>query len=145
VTTSGFGRLLYDMEKHEHPGPAPDPACDCGIYSRRPDRSDDLWVTRIDGLPRVGGFVEMSGIVIEGSKGYRAQWARIVGPLEVWVPCGDCGESAETVTAEEGRFRGSCRDHRRAGVTATVGAWFGTVIPLLGQRYGLPIIESERN
>jgi hypothetical protein len=102
-------------------------------------------VTRIEGLPRVGGFVEMSGIVIEGSKGYRAQRARIVGPLEAWVPCGDCGETAETVTVEDGVFRGSCRDHRPPGETATVSDWFETVIPLLGRRYGLSIIESERN
>lgn len=147
VAGGSFAALLNEREKGEHSDPVPHPPCSCGIYARRSDGSDDLWVTRIAHMPHAGGFIEMSGRVIEGSKGYRAQWARIVGPLEVWVPCAECGHDAATVATRDRSFRGSCGEHAESGEPVTdVEDWMASIVPSLGRRYRVPIIEErERN
>lgn len=57
--------------------PAPVLGCRCGIYAMKdPMRPPRPWMW-------AQGSVELSGIVFEGSRGYRAERARIVGPLEI--------------------------------------------------------------
>lgn len=69
-----------------HGGTAPHPACRCGIHALKGDAIEAaaLWEP---GGPRVGGFVKLTGLVIEGSTGYRAQRAEMLGPLELTFPC----------------------------------------------------------
>ena len=59
---------------------APSLDCRCGIYALRDPRGVD-WP--LDAALCVEGAVELSGTVLEGERGFRAQRARIVGPLEV--------------------------------------------------------------
>lgn len=144
IRSRAFLPLLKRREKAVHATPAPDPACSCGIYARRANQPDDLWVSQIAHLPLAGGFIEMSGTVIEGSKGYRAERARIVGPLEVWVHCSECGEPASYVATNDRRFRGSCHRHAAGGAsTREVADWMEYVIPSLGHRYQVPIMAAK--
>lgn len=60
--------------------PAPDPDCSCGVYALKPGVPLPLYALR--GVT-VAGTVELSGRVIEATRGYRAEHARIVGPLQL--------------------------------------------------------------
>jgi hypothetical protein len=60
----------------------PDPFCTCGIYAGR----DELTVPRphpVRTVPFATGFVELRGRVLATPDGFRAQQARIVGPLTI--------------------------------------------------------------
>lgn len=146
IRDSSFSALLNARETNEHSESAPHPYCSCGIYARQPGSGDEQWVVRIQHLPKAAGFIAMTGTVIEGSKGFRAERARIVGPVEVWVPCADCGDQAATVATTERDFRGRCRRHQNSEETATtVEEWTAMALSDLGQRYRVPIIEREES
>jgi hypothetical protein len=63
---------------------APSLDCRCGIYALR-DPSGVDWP--LDAALCVEGAVELSGTVLEGERGFRAQRAKIVGPLELRTVC----------------------------------------------------------
>jgi len=144
VRKSVFSAFLFGREKRAHQSPAPFLSCDCGIYARKPGDSDDLWVVRIAHLPMAGGFIEMSGVVIEGSKGFRAQRARLVGPVEVWVPCADCRSPATEIFIRDHLFRGRCNRHAAGDVPGMArDEWMDYVVPALGRRYRVPVVGVE--
>jgi hypothetical protein len=64
--------------------PVPDLACTCGVYAHK------LYQPR-PAVFRAGvyaaGPVALSGRVIEGTRGYRAERGRIAGPLELGMHC----------------------------------------------------------
>jgi len=64
-------------------GPAPEPACTCGIYALKPNVPTPPYA-------RQGwwadGEVELTGLVVEAQLGYRAAEARLVGPLVLHAP-----------------------------------------------------------
>jgi hypothetical protein len=59
---------------------APDPDCSCGIYALKPGVPLPYYALR---RVTVEGTVELSGRVIEATRGYRAEHARILGPLRL--------------------------------------------------------------
>jgi hypothetical protein len=63
---------------------APSLDCRCGIYALRDPGGVD-WP--LDAALCVEGAVELSGTVLEGERGFRAQRARVVGPLELRTVC----------------------------------------------------------
>jgi hypothetical protein len=68
------------------------------------------------------GGVELSGLVLEGSIGYRAERARIVGPLTVFMGCSGpdeepagCGLAATSVRIRAEAIEPRCDCHRGGG------------------------------
>jgi len=69
--------------------PAPDPDCSRGVYDLKPGGPLPLYARR--GVT-VAGTDELAGRVIEATRGYRAEHARIVGPLQLSsVRCDEAG------------------------------------------------------
>lgn len=70
----------FTLDRHHRV--IPDPFCTCGIYAGH----DELATPRphpVRGVPFVTGFVELSGRVLASPDGFRAQRARVVGPLTI--------------------------------------------------------------
>jgi hypothetical protein len=68
---------------------APDESCTCGIYAARdPAGAVRYLVGRDDPdvVHRVVGLVRLTGIVVEGRRGWRAQ---VAYPVRLWVPAAD--------------------------------------------------------
>lgn len=84
--------------------PVPDLACTCGVYAHK------LYQPR-PAVFRAGvyvaGPVALSGRVIEGTRGYRAERGRIVGPLDLGV---HCAGARKFRSAAEGRCAASYPD-----------------------------------
>ena len=80
---SDLVRRLSGDAAVDHPGPAPDLDCLCGIYALK--RS--MWPPPRHRAPLASGVVALTGRVIEATRGYRAERATIDGPLRVAVWC----------------------------------------------------------
>lgn len=74
------------LEGNEHQ--APHPGCSCGFYAL-PSDVDRFYSASV----AVTLLVELSGVVVEHERGFRAQHQRVV-ECQV-VPCEHCGERAE--------------------------------------------------
>lgn len=149
-----MGGFLDGLENASHPGPAPEPACTCGIYALKTEAVGAVRNPRLAGRPTISGFVELSGVVIEGEFGYRAQQAAIVGPLELAVPCAgveaegsaSCTEPATAVFTQDD-LKGVCAEHTRLPVEADpteLSEWVDQVVPQLEATYQAPIIYLEK-
>jgi hypothetical protein len=122
----------------------PHPECTCGIYAGR----DELITARIPqpaaAQPFAAGFVELSGRILLGPTGYRAQRATIVGPLTLGFgrrPHLLLGAARTTppvgVRITPHRYRAVWRTRR--GV-APLGEWLEETAAALRQRYGVPVV-----
>lgn len=121
----------------EHPGPPPHPDCDCGIYALKAQLTPGDVLT--DG-PHIVGSVELTGVVLEGSRGYRAQEARIVGPLELQANCDVCGD-APVAFADLGLHYGlGCEWHSDGHRFNRLDLW----LEQLEQRYPGPVINTSQ-
>jgi hypothetical protein len=85
----------------------------CGIYAMKtPMQPPRPWVW-------AHGRVELSGKVFEGERGYRAERARVTGPLEIIAGAGPrpeclkpmCGRDAEWIRIGPTLYLPRCRDH----------------------------------
>lgn len=91
--------------------------CRCGIYALK--KLDPPGPGLIGVL--VEGRVSMSGRVLEAERGYRAQQARIVGPLRLVLRCSHngaaspCAGKPSHVTVDSGAYRVTCAAHRLPG------------------------------
>ena len=121
----------------------PDPACTCGIYARKEQLTDPPRVWRRH--PQVSGFVELSGRIIETEDAYRAQRARIVGPLRLTLPGPPAWLEAVAgrplaplrVTTDEQRYRVS---YRRGSSGVPVHVWHEQVRRGIAARYGVALV-----
>lgn len=109
---------------------------------------------RLSRLPRAGGLVELSGIVIEGRRGYRAERAELIGPLELDVPCagtsasGDfCERDVEVVIDADHTPRGRCPWHSQPVDGADrlgLDDWLDSVVADLEAIYDTPVLTFEK-
>lgn len=149
-----MGRFLDSMESGRHATPPPDPDCTCGIYAEKIDTVVPTQNPRLVRRPTVGGFVELTGRVIEGSRGYRAGEAKIIGPLELHVPCagetttsGSCPNSATVILHRDRDPVGACEEHVKIGSGVepiAVDDWVDQVIPRLEATYTTEIIHFKK-
>lgn len=149
-----MGELLDGLENASHPTPAPDPACTCGIYALKTEAVGSIRNPRLTGRPTISGFVELSGVVLEGHLGYRAQEAAVVGPLELDVPCAgvagdgstECTKLVTKVFSRDG-IRGFCEEHATSAFATNqveLTEWVDQVVPQLAATYHTPIIHLEK-
>jgi hypothetical protein len=153
--TTTFGDYLHNVETGMHPTPPPEPECTCGIYAEKVDATTPTHIPRLEGRPTVGGFVELSGIVIEGTHGYRAREAVIVGPLELHIPCVGatttvpkmCPKPATVMQSQRGDPVGACEEHVSTagdGHHISQNHWACTIVAGLAATYTTEIIHPER-
>lgn len=127
----------------------PEVGCTCGIYALKEEdragpRPAGVWAE---------GHVRLWGRVIEGSRGYRAQHARIEGPLRLHVSCVAasgwlrlrCPNPARWVMTGPDGYSPVCAHHAPAqGANEAGRAWVGdfadSVANQLERRYGLSIV-----
>ena len=121
--------------------------CTCGIYAlkQRPDMEAEagVWVV---------GEVALWGRVLEGSKGYRAEHAQVLGPLAVEMRCAhptgpttNCGAPPVVVVCRESEYLPRCETHRgAAGPAARLEPddFMTAVGTALTRRYGVDVAES---
>ena len=122
--------------------------CTCGVYAlkERPEMKGEsgVWVI---------GEVALWGRVLEGSKGYRAEHAQVLGPLTVEMSCSHatgptttCGGSATLVVCRETEYLPRCETHRGApgpAVRLEPVQFLATIAAALIRRYGVDVGESE--
>lgn len=126
-----------------HAEDAPEPACRCGIYAWKHGVAGTVPPRR----PHAVGSVHLSGTVIEGTTGYRARWATIDGPLELFLPCGSarsaspCDSAPVVVRLSGADFVGACARHDEGGGWRMAAAeWRAAALVALGDRYLTPIM-----
>lgn len=126
-----------DRGRVGHASPPPHPACDCGIYALKPQ----LTIGDVLGAgPHIVGSVEMSGMVLEGTRGYRGQQARIVGPLELRADCDMC-TGVPTAIADSGlHYAVGCELHSDDRFSESLEGW----LEKLEHRYGGPILVASQ-
>ncbi len=137
----------------------------CGIYALK--RAG--WPVPRHRSPLVAGRVALSGTVIEGSRGYRAQHAEIVGPLTVGLHCAGtvekelwtsrqeagwrpvrprpCPFEAATLAVGSDEYVGLCAMHAAQAEDLLVGVPQVSPLGLQAQlelRYGVEVKVSER-
>lgn len=150
-----LGGLLDDLETARHRTPPPEPDCTCGIYAEKVNKVASIRAPRLTGRPTVAGFVELSGLVVEGSQGYRAREAVIVGPLELEVACAggtldgsdSCDNPATSILTRGEAFHGACARHAKSvpDVDRTpLSAWVQRLVPCLEASYHTPILHFEK-
>lgn len=125
-----------------HGGTAPHPACRCGIHALKTDAIEAATLWEPDG-PRVGGFVKLTGLVIEGTTGYRAQRAEMMAPLELMFPCSfaECDQPAVAVSDCRSHYAGYCSAHVVDPTDLqSTDVWSERVIEQLETRYAGPIL-----
>jgi hypothetical protein len=94
------------------------------------------------------GEVELSGWVIELTLGYRAERARIVGPLQLILSCdgGDrgapCAGRVVAVSAGLTELRAQCKRHMRKGAEPIEDV-VGKIIARLELRYGVDVVIDK--
>ncbi len=116
----------------------PDPACTCGIYASRADLVGPPAYAIRSRDPLVMGFVELSGRLLADGDDYRAQRARVVGPLTVATPR-LWGSRRPWVTVVDGRYRAQ-RTAGRTGVP--YGEWLRRLRHELAERYTVPVLRA---
>lgn len=138
-----LGAVGGDGVAGRHSSPAPDPACRCGIHAMKVGADAEYESPWQPLFPSVAGFVQLTGAVIEGERGFRGQAATMVGPLEMDVPCAGerCDNPADSVATRGGRYLGLCPRHRAtsSGVE-TLDSWLTWVVTSLERRYVSPIV-----
>lgn len=150
-----MGRFLDNLESGRHSTSSPEPDCACGIYAVKIDALTPTRNPRLQRRPTVGGFVELSGRVIEGNRGYRAGEAKIIGPLELHVPCGgetttttgSCPNPATVILNRDGDRVGVCHEHVRtvSGVdNVALTDWIDQVVPRLETTYTTEILHFKK-
>jgi hypothetical protein len=129
----------------ERPAPALD--CRCGIYAmKHPMRPPRPWMW-------AHGAVELSGMVFEGSRGFRAGRARIIGPLEIIVGTGSrpeclkplCPRPAEWIRIGPTLYLPRCRQHLEppgSFVNLPLTDFLDRVAASFAVRYGVTIKEQ---
>lgn len=149
----GFQEILEQRETGQHPGPAPDPHCRCGIYALKVGVIPST-PPRLAGSPRVAGFVELTGMVIEGDRGFRAEQATLVGPLDLVVPCGGsslgddpCPDPPVRVATVDSAYRGLCPFHLeqlQPQRVTDLPEWRWAISQQIEDTYGVPLIDWEK-
>jgi hypothetical protein len=131
---------------HEHVALPPQVDCQCGVYAVR----DEALLRDYPRLPvRVVGAVALSGVVIEATRGYRAEHARIVGPLRLRMACwggpgaGSCREPVVGVGGGPGELLPLCKGHGGGG-GRPVEQVASRLAARLELRYGVTV-EFERS
>ena len=153
--TTSFGGYLDNNETRSHSTPPPEPECTCGIYAEKVDATTPTDIPRLEGRPTVGGFVELSGIVIEATRGYRAREAVIVGPLELHVPCGGattneprtCPNPAMVIQSRKRDPIGACEEHVSNADDVShiaLNHWADSIVAHLEATYITEIIHAGR-
>ena len=119
---TGYSRTTMDRHHYR----VPDPDCTCGLYATRAALEGPPTALVPRGLPVVTGFVELSGHILEGRSNFRAQHARIIGPVHLSagrIPLADAAmrgmgvaRSPQRVVVDRGEYRigwkpGRGRDH----------------------------------
>ena len=132
------------------PHRAPHPRCSCGIYAFKEGPVGEPWTG-------VGvwaeGTVMLWGRVLEARRGYRAEQARMIPPLSVWIRCEPepgvlgwdgilCRRRPTTVVATRRSYVPLCEFHRRRveGEIALTPEGFGAAVrQALSKRYQLEV------
>lgn len=92
-----LARKLTGSRYVGHEAPAPVLECVCGVYALK--RS--TWPTPRHRAPLAAGSVELTGRVIEASRGYRAEHAEITGTVRIDLVCaGEIGGELWTTQAD---------------------------------------------
>lgn len=141
-------------------------SCRCGVYAYRTravaqhDGDGPAWWApgRIPASPqgpRALGRIALTGIVLEGRRGYRAQRAVIAGALEIELACtgvpddgeAPCGAAAVAVVRRDAiSYRAVCARHVEQlfglGRPVDVEAWLAAVVPALSARYEVEVVVS---
>lgn len=148
------GRFLDNLQQGRHSTSPPEPDCTCGIYAEKVDALTSTRNPRLQNRPTVGGFVELTGRVIEGSRGYRACRAEIIGPLELHVPCGgrttttgSCPDPATIVIIRDGDPVGACDEHVRTVPSVhrvALTDWIDQIVPRLEATYNTEILHLRK-
>ncbi len=136
---------------------APSLDCRCGIYALRDPGGVD-WP--LDAGLCVEGAVELSGTVLEGERGFRAQRARIVGPLEVRTACEHglkrravrelCPSPPKVGVIRSDRYALACERHAAtllagSGEPVELPTLLSMVAARLEARYRVPVIGEGGN
>ena len=145
--TGLFGPLRVDR----HHTAVPAAGCTCGIYAME---EPETRLTSKGFLARrvlVHGFVRLSGRILYDGTLYRAERARIEGPLVIAVPgprrprARRAGPAAACVFVEGERYRVAYGVWAKATRGAmALDAWHRTVANQLEARYGVPVERRER-
>lgn len=158
-------RLIRERAGMLHDEPPPVLECTCGIYALK--RAG--WLVPRHRSPLVAGRIALTGKVIEGSRGYRAQRAEIVGPLRVTLVCAGsvekglwtrrsgtgwqpvrprpCPFGATTLAVGSDEYVGLCRMHSAQAEDVLEGVPLLTPLGLQAQlelRYGVEVEIDER-
>lgn len=150
----GLIKIVQNREANRHSTSAPEPGCTCGIYAEKADLAGQGTFPRLTRLPQASGPVELSGMVIEGTRGYRAQHAQILGPLELRMPCAgtvDFAEpcpnpSVEVLTLDD-TSQARCAEHTSGDISRSrlpLRDWLDVVVPGLQATYGTPVFTFEK-
>ena len=149
-------RSRFDpLTPNTHTAPSLD--CRCGIYALRDPAGVD-WP--LDAALCVEGAVELFGTVLEGERGFRAQRARIVGPLEVRTVCEHglrrravrelCSAPPMLGVIRSDRYALACERHAAtllagSGEPVELSALIAMVASRLEMRYRVPVVGEGGN
>lgn len=139
---------LRQGEAHP-PSAAPVLACSCGIYGASTPAAGFAW--EFAGWPALGATAptELTGRVYTSSTEYRAEKARIAGPLEVRIGCAAdrCARRADFVVSHLGIPSSACGQHvvdvaQDAESIGFVRDLAADLYARLDDRYGLEIVPG---
>ncbi len=128
---------------------APVFVCSCGIYGASTPEAGFAW--EFAGWPALGatGATELSGRIYRSVTEYRAEEARIIGPLEVRIGCAAdrCARRADFVASHHGIPSSACGDHvvevaQDAESIGFVRDFAAELYARLEDRYGLTIVPG---
>lgn len=138
-----FGTVRLDRQHRS----VPSPDCSCGIYATDDPRSGWLQRRYLRDSVLVNGFVQLSGRVMQEGPVYRAEEARIVGPLTISLPGRrrlrrlgarmGVGQRIMRVMADGDSFLMRYSTGRRG---VSVGEWLMQTGAALSRRYGVEVV-----
>ena len=150
-TERDYGRrteIFSPSRVDRHHKAVPAVGCTCGIYALAEPEDQSAMHRHLGRRFLVHGFVWLGGRILYDGKVYRAERARIEGPLVVSVPKPRRWDhrrhrsSASWVLADGDRFRiahGTWAKAARGAIE--LGAWHQTIADQLGARYGITVEE----
>jgi hypothetical protein len=96
-----LARSLIGGRYQGHPEPAPAVECVCGVYALK----RAMWPAPRHRAPIASGMIALSGRVIEGSRGFRAEHAELAGPLRIDLVCAGEVEGELWTAREDGNWQ----------------------------------------
>ena len=138
---------VWGTSRHKSGAPGLD--CACGLYAMLMDHTIGEWWHAVGGRVHASGDVALSGRVIKCTRGYKAQYAKIVPPVFLDVSCS--GKSSRcpkhvTKVALPGDgvpyYFGYCKEHEDpASPLVDADVWLKEAARELSDRYDLEVLH----